>query len=332
MNQEGIYECHGRIQGDYSVFILNKSVLAEKLVEQAHLQTILGGVTLTIDQYWIPTLRQLVKRIIKRCYGWKRFTISHYPKPSQGLIPTDRTKQDLPFSVIGTDYAGSFSCNTKGKRDIVYLLLFTCSLTRAVHLEILPNQTTQEFIQVLKQLIARGGRPKIIYSDNAKTFEIASKWIKKVYKDERMPEFLVTEQVKWKFNLSRAPWWGGQFERMVGLVKQCLNKATGKAKPAKQELEEVILNTEINLNNRPLMYIDDDIQFPVLTPNILIHGQPITILEKQFDDDDEVMKKRQRYIKRCKDAAWNRWNKEYLRSLRERHNMKNNQRHMEIEI
>ena len=91
-----------------------------------------------------------------------------------------------------------------------------------------------------------------------------------------------------------------------------------------------MLDTEINLNNRPLMYIDDDIQFPVLTPNILIHGQPITIPEEQFDDDDKMIKKRQRYIKLYKDAAWNRWNKEYLRSFRERHNMKNNQRHMEI--
>ena len=112
MNQEGIYECHGRIQGDYPVFIPNKSLLAEKIVEEAHLQTIHGGVTLTMartrDQYWIPTLRQLVKRIIKRCYGCKRFNISHYPKTSQGLIPTDRTKQDLPFSVIGTDYVGPF--------------------------------------------------------------------------------------------------------------------------------------------------------------------------------------------------------------------------------
>ena len=47
MNQEGIYECRGRIQGDYPVFIPNISVLAEKLVEEAHLQTIHGGVTLT---------------------------------------------------------------------------------------------------------------------------------------------------------------------------------------------------------------------------------------------------------------------------------------------
>ena len=146
-----------------------------------------------------------------------------------------------------------------------------------------------------------------------------------------MQEFLVTEQVKWKFNLSRAPRWGGQFKRMVGLVNQCLYKATGKAKFTKQEVEEVTLGTKMNLNNRLLVYIDDDTQFPVLTPNILIHGQPIKIPEEQFDDD-EVIKKRQPYIKCCKDAASIRWNKEYLRSLRERHNMENNQRHTEIAI
>ena len=42
----------------------------------------------------------------------KRFNISHYPNPSQGSIATERTKQDLLFSVIGTDGAGSFICKT----------------------------------------------------------------------------------------------------------------------------------------------------------------------------------------------------------------------------
>ena len=149
MNQEGVYECHGRIQGDYPVLIPNKSLLAEKSVEEGNLQTIHGELTLTMtrirDQFRIPTLTQFVKRIIKRCYWCKRLNVIHYPKPSQGLILRDRSKQDLPFSVIGTDYAGPFICKTKGQRDIkVYLLLFTCSLTRAVHLEILPNQTTQD--------------------------------------------------------------------------------------------------------------------------------------------------------------------------------------------
>ena len=121
---------------------------------------------------------------------YKSFNISHYPKPSQGLIPTDRIKQDLPFLVMGTDCAGLFICKIKGKSDIkVYLLFFTCSLTKSVHLEILPNQTRQEFIKALKRLITRRGRPKLVYSDNGKTSEKASMWIKKVYKDERCKNF-----------------------------------------------------------------------------------------------------------------------------------------------
>ena len=98
-------------------------------------------------------------------------------------------------------------------------MLFTCSLTRAVHLEILPNQTTQEFIQALKRLIARRGRPKVIYSDNAKTFEKASKWIKRVYKDEGMQEFLVTEQVKWKFKSKQGPIMGWAAQKDGGASK-----------------------------------------------------------------------------------------------------------------
>ena len=53
------------------------------------------------------------------------------------------------------------------------------------------------------------------------------------------------------------------------------------------------------------MYIDEDIEYPVLTLNILIHGQAITIPEEQFDNDGKVIKKRQRYIKCCKKAALN---------------------------
>ena len=61
MNQEGIYKCHSRIQEDYPVFIPKNLVLAEKLVEEAHLQTFHGRVTFTMarirDHYWIPTQR-----------------------------------------------------------------------------------------------------------------------------------------------------------------------------------------------------------------------------------------------------------------------------------
>lgn len=67
------------------------------------------------------------------------------------------------------------------------------------------------------------GRPEKIYSDNGRTFVGAANWIKLVTQDESLNDFLARHRVKWQSNLSRAPWWGGQFERMVGLVKASLS-------------------------------------------------------------------------------------------------------------
>ena len=134
---------------------------------------------------------------------------------------------------------------------------------------------------------------------------------------KKMQEYLIKEQIKWKFNLSRAPWWGKQFERMVGLVKQSLFKATGRANLTKQELEEILLGIEIVLHNRSLIYIEGNIQMPVLTPNTFLYGQPIMIPEERLDEDSPEIKRRQRNINKSKEAEWKRWKRENLRSLRE---------------
>ena len=98
--------------------------------------------------------------------------------------------------------------------------------------------------------------------------------------DEKMQKYLVKKLIKWKFNLSRALWGSGQFKRVVGLMKQSLFKATGRANLIKQKLEEILLDIEIVLNDRSLIYIEDDIQMLVLTRNAWLYGQPIMIPEK----------------------------------------------------
>ena len=122
-----------------------------------------------------------MKKIIKKCYGCEKFCVSHYAEPSTGLSPIERTTQNLSFKIIDINYAGPLLCKTKkGKKTKVYILLFTCSLTSAIHLEFLPNQSTQEFIMALKQLIPRKGRASVIYSDNTKTFVAASRCAGKI--------------------------------------------------------------------------------------------------------------------------------------------------------
>ncbi|XP_068726453.1 uncharacterized protein [Montipora capricornis] len=136
-------------------------------------------------------------------------------------------------------------------------------------------------------------------------------------------------KIKWKFNLSRAPWWGGQFERKVGLVKSALNKTVGNSLLTWAELEEILLDVEFALNNRPLSYADDDVQLPLLTANSLLFAQPNTLPELQpHHSEDRDLRKRATYLKRCKDALWSPWTSEYLRGLRESHKLKHKNGHV----
>ena len=121
---------------------------------------------------------------------------------------------------------------------------------------------------------------------------------------------------------------------MVGLVKQSLYKATGYANLNLNELEKILLDIKINLNNHPLTYLEDGVVFPVVTPNSLIFGQLTTLLEEDYTEDDgnTEMKRQSRYTKKRKKSIWKQWNAEYLRSLREHHNMKHNVNKMKISI
>lgn len=88
---------------------------------------------------------------------------------------------------------------------------------------------------------------------------------------ERLNDFLTRQGISWQFNLSRAPWWGGQFERMVGLVKGALRKSVGQGQLTFSKVKEVLLDVEVVLNNRPLSYVDEDVQLPIHTPNTLLY-------------------------------------------------------------
>ena len=331
LNDKSIYECRGRVQGDYPIYIPDRDILAEKLVAHMHLETLHGGVSLTMtkirQRYWIPRLRRLTKRVTRSCHGCKRFRVQAYPDPPTANLPTERTTGSTPFKVIGVDYAGPIRYLSKTKKERKAIVaLYSCSLVRAVYLDLLPDQSTTEFLQSLKRFIARKGRPEKVFSDNGKTFIAAASWLKRVRNDEKLNDYLAKHGIKWKFNLSRASWWGGQFERLVGVMKQALYKTIGHGNLRWKELEEVLLDVETTVNNRPLSYVEDDVEMPILTPNAMQFGQPtqIPIPEEVSGIEDSDLRKRAKYLRKCKDVMWSRWSNEYLKALRERHRVKHN--------
>ena len=308
-DEAGLTRCYGRIQGYSPIFIPRKSTLARRIIEHCHTQMLHGGVSATMSKvrqkYWIPKLRSLVKSVRYNCNHCKRYRVKVLRAPPTSTLPLFRTEFTEPFSVTGVDFAGPLLYKSgKSETDKAYVALFTCASTRAVHLRLCKDMTAEEFKRSLKEFVARRGSPSQIVSDNAKTFQATKKWLTTLRKDEDIFNYLATKHIEWKFNLARAPWWGGFFERLVGIMKNCLSKAIGRALLKYEELEEVLLDVETFLNNRPLCYMEEEFEQAVITPNLLLRGQPAHFLEENRDNNDDegldAMTRRFRYLKKCR--------------------------------
>ena len=207
----------------------------------------------------------------------------------------------------------------------VYFCIFSCAVVRAVHLELVSDQTTSKFLNCFRRFCARRGTPKLVISDNAKTFKAADK----ILHCNEVKSFLTKKRIVWRYNLERSPWWGGHFERLIGTVKRCLRKVLGNARLSHDELSTVLTEVEGTLNSRPLTYYGDDVEEQALTPSHLIIGRRISPLSENVNiphnPDDIVgesnLSRRFVYLTTKLNHFWTRWQKEYLLGLRETHRL-----------
>ena len=150
-----------------------------------------------------------------------------------------------------------------------------------------------------------------------------------IFNDVEVQEHFSTQRIKWTFNLERAPWWGGFFERLVKSAKRCLKKVVGRSALTYDELVTLVVEVEAVLNSRPLTYISmDDLEEP-LTPSHLVCGYRVISLPDigLSDDSDDPdydlnrgqVSRRAQHLKIVLSKFWRRWKKEYLLELREHH-------------
>ena len=318
----GILKCKGRIQG-YQPTYLEGGMFVEKLVRYAHEQVLHLGIANTMaeirNEFWVPKLRSKVKKIINTCNTCKVFRAKPYGPTPTAVMPTFRTEGGKPFQTTGVDFAGPLNYKlSKKELSKCYVLIFTCATTRAVHLEMTKTQKAEEFKKKLNAFIVRRTRPKLIISDNAQVFKATASWIKEIRRSEQLQDYLAKQEIRWQFNLSKSPWWGGMYERLLKDVKKTLYKTLGRTHLTFEQLEAVIVDIEKHLNNRPLTYVESgEGEDRVLTPNTIMWGQNSYTLED--DETEEDLEKISKRLNKAKQHAWKRWRDEYVHSLMECH-------------
>jgi len=190
-----------------------------------------GTLTTRRERFWILRGRKAVKRVIKKCVTCLR--INGMPYRSQPIpdLPSETVSEDPPFAHMGLDFAGQLNIvnqHADGSNK-VYMCLFTCASTRAVHLEQCKGLVVQDFLLASGRFASRRGLPTTITSDNGKTFKSSSKEIRRITRSNEVVRYLVNQRISWNFIIERAPWWGGFWERLVRSVKAPLEKALGRA-------------------------------------------------------------------------------------------------------
>ena len=194
-----------------------------------------------------------------------------------------------------------------------YIALFTCCIKRAVPLDLVEILNASTFINCLRRFSARRGTPSLLVTDNARTFKASAKLIKKLLKNELVQNHFSSKGIIWRFNLERAVWFGGLFERMIGTVKRCMRKVLKNAKLNFEELVTILTEIESTIHNRPLTYQYYDL-VEALRPSHLLCGRRISSLSEQvdtsFDENDNEkqsnMNKRFLYLSRKLTHFWNR--------------------------
>ena len=206
------------------------------------------------------------------------------------------------------------------KTEKRYGCIFTCMVTRAVHVEVAHSLDTDSFIMAVRRMIARRGRPKHIYSDNGTNLRGGERELKRClrqWNQSKIADDLSQEDIEWSFNPPGSPHFGGAWERLIRSTKRALAVILGPRSVDDEMLLTVLTEVEAVMNGRPLTHVSTEpTDLEALTPNHFLIGRACPQLPPGvFTDGDLSSRRRWRHAQRLVDHFWQRWKKEYLPSL-----------------
>jgi hypothetical protein len=227
-----------------------------------------------------------------------------------------------PFQQCSVDYFGPFHVNiNRNTTQPRWGALFTCLVTRAVHIESVPSLSTAAFLSTLRIFCNTRGTPKLMYSDNGTNFEGAEPLLKpEELASDSVQSAISREGIQWKFQPPYAPHFGGVHEALVKSAKRAmyhvLTKKQRQRNLTDHEFRALLSEVMGFLNSRPLTYISSDHKDGIITPAhfLLQRGgaEPFPGADdiKNFDFRDTY-----RYVQAYANEVWEVWLRHYLPTL-----------------
>lgn len=309
----------------------NHSV-TKKIIIYYHEKLFHAGTQLTLtnlrERYWIPQGRSTVNLQLRKCILCHKYRNQNMQQ-LMGILPKSRVTPSNCFTHTSVDYAGpmEFKGVGKGSRPTKgYVAVFVCMCTKAIHLEAVPDLTSEKFINAFNRFISVENKPTHMYSDNGTTFVGANRFLEKELKEAIMNaeqdalSFFADSEIVWKFNPPTASHMGGLWEAGVKSMKTHLKTYLNGRIFNFEEMQTILYRIAACLNTRPICGLSEDPNdLESLTPGHFMRNMPKHILPGRNLLEERVgTADRYRLQQQVLQSIWKRWQGEYLTRLHER--------------
>ncbi|XP_066256304.1 uncharacterized protein [Euwallacea similis] len=339
VDREGVMRVGGRLRNSpyhfdkkHPMLLSPKHRLSRMLCEYEHKRLMHAGPQLLLssirEKFWIVASRNLIRATVRNCTACSRFN-PQCLAPIMGDLPQERLTVGRVFSVVGVDYMGPLHIRDKKGRGLrlskCYVSVFICFATKALHLELVSDLSSESFLLAFRRFVARRGRPSHVYSDNGTNFVGANRELSELgsflIKESRNLVYSCSrEGVQWHFIPAQSPHFGGLWEAGVKSVKHHLKRVAGNANLTFEQLITLLAQIEAILNSRPLSPMSQDPNdLTPLPPAHFLIGRSTT--ELPDPDLQHVPANRLSVFQRIqliKQHFWKRWSKEYISELQQR--------------
>ncbi|XP_025406355.1 uncharacterized protein LOC112680475, partial [Sipha flava] len=185
--------------------------------------------------YWPIRGRNLARQTVHKCITCFR-SKPQLLQPVMAPLPSVRVTQCRAFENAGVDLCGPINVRS-GLRKITplkhYIAVFVCMVTRAIHLELVRDLSSDAFMSALFRFISRRGQCVKLYSDNGTNFtgtkKVLDSWASKLLNETNSNDQLSKLGIEWRFIPPAAPNFGGLWESAVKSAKQHLVKSSNGA-------------------------------------------------------------------------------------------------------
>lgn len=350
LDREGLLKVGGRLCNaplpssvKHPVIIPKDHYITKMIISQCHENVKHQGKGLTINEirsqgYWIPGISRAVASYVHHCVTCRKL---RRPTEEQRManLPLERTSPSPPFTYCGMDCFGPFIIKQGRKEHKRYGLLFTCFSSRAIHIEMLDNMSTDAFINSLRCFIALRGTVRQIKCDQGTNFVGAKNELTNTLKEidaDRLIGFLAERQCDFVLNAPHSSHAGGVWERQIRTVRNVLRSTLSLSSGRLDDtsLRTLFYEAMAIVNSRPLSVdnLNDPNSLVPLTPNNLLTMKPVPALPPpgRFVREDIYARKRWRHVQYLAEQFWSRWRREYLSNIATRQRWHTAKRNLKV--